>query len=165
MLRVCLSLGLRSCRSTHFFLKGLGFVWLPSHWNMCVIVIVFPERVFLLPEGHFTLRSMGWGRRHFWRGSSCGTVRGSLAQKHMVVVGVQKLAELKWADKAHARRMRMASMHWKNLQAPDEGPEIFEGETILPELDMSLGFNQICSWFYVLCTWYFVIDVIHYSRH
>jgi len=25
------------------------------------------------------------------------------------------------------------------LQAPDEGPEVFEGETILPELDMSLG--------------------------
>lgn len=25
------------------------------------------------------------------------------------------------------------------LQAPDEGPEVFEGETMLPELDMSLA--------------------------
>jgi len=24
-------------------------------------------------------------------------------------------------------------------KAPDEGPEVFEGETMLPELDMSLG--------------------------
>ena len=30
-----------------------------------------------------------------------------------------------------------------NLQAPDEGPEIFEGETMMPELDMPL--RQRCG--------------------
>eukprot|EP00913_Durusdinium_trenchii_P009746 g9154.t2 len=73
-----------------------------------------------------------------WLRGPAGGQRGALAElPNLVRFYFPELRDRAWPS-------HQWDLPVEPLEAPDEGPEIFEGETILPELDMSRPFKMLC---------------------